>query len=184
MSGSEPDELYFAYGSNMLVARLRHPDRAPRALPLGQALLRGHRLAFHKRGRDGSGKADAAPCGDPAMQVHGVLYWISATCRLALDRIEGVGRGYRVARVELEAPSGERHEALTYIAEASYIQPELRPYIWYRDLVLAGALEHGLPPDYVRRIGDVEGVPDPIPERAARERRALPQSFPASRSSR
>lgn len=48
---------YFAYGSNMLTERLI--ARTPSARPVGTSLLPGHRLTFHKRGRDGSGKCDA-----------------------------------------------------------------------------------------------------------------------------
>ena len=44
---------YFAYGSNMSIARLS--ERAPSAEVIGVARLRSHVLRFHKVGTDGSG---------------------------------------------------------------------------------------------------------------------------------
>jgi len=49
--------LYFAYGSNMLSARLQ--ERAPSATAIAIGKISGHRLCWHKRSRDGSGKCDA-----------------------------------------------------------------------------------------------------------------------------
>jgi gamma-glutamylcyclotransferase len=49
---------YFAYGSNLDLARMR--ARAPAVGLIGPALLQGMRLAFDKRGGDGSGKANLA----------------------------------------------------------------------------------------------------------------------------
>lgn len=46
----------FAYGSNMLVARLT--ERVPSARPIGIGQLKGHVLRWHKRSKDGSGKCD------------------------------------------------------------------------------------------------------------------------------
>ena len=53
---------YFAYGSNCNQAIMEKKGviaRTPSARPVGTSLLPGHRLTFHKRGRDGSGKCDA-----------------------------------------------------------------------------------------------------------------------------
>jgi hypothetical protein len=52
------DFVYFAYGSNMLTARLR--ERCPSARPLGLAAAPGYGVAFNKQGMDGSGKATLA----------------------------------------------------------------------------------------------------------------------------
>jgi gamma-glutamylcyclotransferase (GGCT)/AIG2-like uncharacterized protein YtfP len=178
--------LYFAYGSNMLVARLRHPARAPHAELVETATLAGHRLLFHKRGRDGSAKADAfaVAAGEAAAVVHGVLYRITAGCRDGLDRVEGVGRGYRAVEIEVKTASGAGREALTYLAEPPHIEPGLLPFDWYRDLVLAGALENRLAAAYVRRIEAVRVAMDTSPQRAARERRVLPRCFSSPSTSR
>ena len=78
---------YFAYGSNMLTARLQ--ARCPSARPLGRATARGRRLAFHKRSDvDGSGKCDLVPADDGALVV-GVVFDLAADELPALDRAEG-----------------------------------------------------------------------------------------------
>ena len=39
------------------------------------------------------------------------------------------------------------------VAQAGHIDATLRPFDWYRTLVLLGALRLGLPEDYVARVG-------------------------------
>jgi hypothetical protein len=72
---------YFAYGSNMSLARLQ--ARTPSARRLGTAVLESHDLRFHKAGKDGSGKCDVVHTGG-AECVYGVLYEIDAE----RDRLE------------------------------------------------------------------------------------------------
>ena len=83
---------YFAYGSNMSIARLR--SRVPSARSLGCCRLEEHDLRFHKAGRDGSAKCDALHTGRKQDLVHGVLFRIDALERPALDMAEGLGHGY------------------------------------------------------------------------------------------
>src|SRR5699024_6090609 len=63
---------YFAYGSNMCTARLA--QRVPGVKALGSAWLGGHRLYWHLRGGDGSGKCNIVLTDDPVDRVHGVLF--------------------------------------------------------------------------------------------------------------
>lgn len=159
--------LYFAYGSNMSSRRLR--QRVPSACALGVGRLASHRLAWHKKGGDGSGKCDIAPAR-PADAVYGVLYRMQAAHKPGLDRAEGLGRSYGQKQVDLWLPGEDRAaSALTYYALV--IDPTCVPYDWYRDHVLIGAREHGLPEHYVRMI---EGVPtfedsDEVRERTERQ---------------
>ena len=83
--------IYFAYGSNMSVARLS--KRAPSAAPIETGLLYGHKLIFHKISKDGSGKCDAFETGNPVDCLHGVLYKIDPAHRHLLDEIEMSGYG-------------------------------------------------------------------------------------------
>jgi hypothetical protein len=158
--------LYFAYGSNMSTRRLRH--RVPSARPLGPGSLAGHRLAWHKKGADGSGKCDipTARAGDV---VYGVIYRIDAAHRLQLDRAEGLGWGYELKEVEvLLLERAEPVSAFTYYAvrtDSNYL-----PYAWYKDHVLIGAREHNLPADYVRLIENVPAFEDPDKYRERIER--------------
>jgi len=161
---------YFAYGSNMLTSRLR--ARVPSARPLGVGRLSGHRLVFHKRGTDGSAKADTLTSGDPADVVHGVLFEIEARERRLLDAAEGLGHGYIHRQVTVLTAAGEV-EAFTYQVQPEYYAPELRPFSWYLDFVLEGAREHGLPAGYVATIEAVGVVEDPDRERHRRCRRLI-----------
>ena len=57
------------------------------------------------------------------------------------------------------------------------IDEALKPYSWYKDHVLAGSQEHGLPPDYVAEfIEAVEAVEDPDAKRDKKERAMLGSS--------
>jgi hypothetical protein len=159
---------YFAYGSNMSLLRLR--QRVPAARPLGSAILRGHDLRFHKRGRDGSGKCDAFQVSDPGIQLIGALYDIPLSGKTDLDRIEGLGAGYEEKMVPVLDPGGSWHEAVTYFA--TDIHDGLQPYCWYKHHVLTGARELELPASYIAKIEAVAMVPDSDNERRTREHAA------------
>ncbi len=103
---------YFAYGSNMLTARLR--ERVPSAAAIGIGRLVGHALRWDKRsGRDRSGKCDAEATGRQEDVVWGVLFELDPDEKLALDRAEGLGVGYldktvQVSTDEHGLPAGYR----------------------------------------------------------------------------
>ena len=149
---------YFAYGSNLLTRRLQ--GRVPSAHPLGAARLKGSRLAWHKVGADGSGKCDIAE--DPDSIVWGVLFEIDPAEMPSLDRVEGLGHGYETKFVSVTL-AGTEVRAKTY--QATRTDPDLRPWHWYKDLVLAGAVEHGLPFPYVQAIRDIKATSDPVSTR-------------------
>lgn len=155
---------YFAYGSNMSIRRLSR--RVPSARRLGRAKLADHQLRFHKRSHvDGTGKCDIVEVA--ACDVHGVVFELDAADRPGLDAAEGLNAGYAEKTVQVELASGDRLRAFTYIATIT--DPDLRPLDWYRQHVLAGAREAGLPADYVRAIEAVVADEDTDAERAARE---------------
>lgn len=139
--------------------------RTPSAEPLGHAWLDDHVLRFHKHGVDGSGKCDIVPAAGE--RVHGVLYRLEAGERPLLDRAEGLGVGYRHARVQVLLADGSEREALCY--RALQIADDLPPYDWYLQHVLGGAREHGLPADYIAGLAAVPCIPDPDRARALRE---------------
>ena len=162
---------YFAYGSNMSTARLR--ERMPSCEPLGVATLPGHSLCFHKRSKDKSGKCNAFATGDD-QSVLGVLFSFDPAERGLLDKAEGVGNGYEHATVTVINDKGRRRKVLTYLASSGVIDNNLKPYNWYKDFVLAGCAEHGLPDDYVATyVQAVEATADPNSARAGKERAKL-----------
>lgn len=165
------DAAYFAYGSNLLTARLT--ARIPGARRIGTGWAAGRRLLWHKRSHDGSGKCDCAP-GAPEDRVWGALYHLSAAERDALDRIEGFGQGYDRAEL-LVATDGGPVAAWLYVATGT--DPALRPYLWYRALVLAGAREQRLPEAYRAALAAVAAIPDPDPARHTTNMALIPEAL-------
>lgn len=150
--------LYAAYGSNLHPVRLT--DRLPSAQLLGTAHLAQWSLRFHKRSKDESGKCSILSGSDG---VHFAIFEISAQDKLVLDEIEGLGNGY--AGVTLNIPGFG--DCVSYIAEETHIDDSLRPYDWYKELVLVGARFHNFPDHHVRHIQSIQAVRDPDRERAA-----------------
>ena len=146
----------------MLTARLL--ARCPSAEAIAVGSVRGHRLAWRKRSCDGSGKGDLA-VGTDGDFAYGVIFAIEESERVALDKAEGLGRGYDLAEVEVGGEAGPLR-CLTYLATNT--DDQLRPYDWYRSLVVAGALEHGLPGLYVEWLEAVPAIRDSKPQRITR----------------
>ncbi|MCB1859244.1 MAG: gamma-glutamylcyclotransferase [Gammaproteobacteria bacterium] len=159
------DLLYFSYGSNMSTLRLQ--ARIPSAVPLYTAVLKRHRLKWHKQGSDGSAKCDCCYTGIPNHRVIGVVYVIASSQKPILDQYEGLGEGYEGRQVWVEKADRTKSYVATY--HAIRINPSLRPFHWYKEHVLQGAREHQLPTDYRREIEAVPSIPDPVPGRHARE---------------
>lgn len=153
---------YFAYGSNLHPVRLQ--ERVPSARTIGVVELPGYRLAFHKRGADGSGKCLLYRGAGRGHRVLGVLFEFEAYQKIVLDRVEG--DGYAAHPVQCRI-NGVTYEAYTYLAQATQVDPSRVPYHWYKDLVLAGARYHRFPEDYVAAIQAVPSRQDANIRRAA-----------------
>lgn len=154
----------FTYGSNMSHRRLR--ARVPSARFVAVTELPAHRLRFHKSAGDGSAKCNAEDTGHSGDRVMGVVYEIADAEKSDLDRHEALGFGYDEKQVELKTEQGTLRAWMYY---ATRINNSLKPFHWYKDHVLIGARENGLPADYITQIEAVESIDDPKPERHARE---------------
>lgn len=120
--------------------------RIPLAEPVITARLAGHRLVCDKPGVDGSGKANLR--GDPESVAWGVVYRIPASDWTVLDRFEvAYARHY----CQLTTTRGEPLAAQLYLAVKPSDKP-LPPFDWYREHMLLGAEEHGLPADVLDEI--------------------------------
>ena len=143
---------YAAYGSNL------HPERLQRRLAsarlAGTGFLPGYALHFQKRGADGSAKCTILPDGTG---VHLAVYSIDAAEKPLLDRIEGIGQGYDPVTLDLPGFG----PAFSYMASASHLADDLRPFCWYREMVLRGCRRHGFPADYVAAIDAIVPLRDP-----------------------
>lgn len=157
--------LYAAYGSNL------HPVRLSLRLPgsrfQGAAIVAGKRLCFHKRSVDTSGKCNFA-AGDSCIYV--AIYELNGHEKAQLDQIEG--SGYTVETIRVTGFG----ECFTYVAARSYIDNRLRPYSWYKQLILAGCEFLEFPADYIATIRDIAATEDPDRERHATNMRIVKQA--------
>lgn len=163
----EQKVLYFAYGSNMSAERLQ--ARIPSARFVTTAKLPSHRLTFHKKGVDNSAKCDVVASDDPTDFVYGAVFEFLASEKSLLDKIEGVR--YRDALFDLMTDAGETLQALLYYVadKAAHTDPGLKPYHWYREHVVFGARQAGLPQDYIDQLATVKSIDDPDNQRHERE---------------
>ena len=154
---SEDLLYYFAYGSNLHPVRLT--ERVLSAELLGVVELRHYRLAFQKRGWDGSSKCTLVRTGEKSDGVYGAIYQMDSDHKPALDVFEGKGNGYDDSQLTVEL-HGKDYSCFTYFAQTSHVENGLKPYHWYKDLVVLGAKHLQFPDAYVRSIESIESVED------------------------
>jgi gamma-glutamylcyclotransferase len=154
--------VYFAYGSNMLRERLL--ARCSTATPQGLATLVDHRLTFDKVSRDDSGKCAFESAKGQVLP--GVIWEMEESERNALDRLEGCGHGYEASYIEIADAQVQPLRALTYVATRR--DSSRKPYDWYWALVLAGAMQNGLPQSHIERIRAEPRIGDPDSNRKQR----------------
>lgn len=145
----DPTLWYFAYGSNLDPATfLGRRGMRPLATRIG--MLRDFELRFDLPVGPGErGVANVAPLSGE--HVWGALYQLTHADAARLDRTEGVPQGvYRRLAVEVHGHDGIALAAFTYRSEIS--RPERKPSRRYLGLLLAGARELALPPDWVARL--------------------------------
>ena len=161
---------YLAYGSNLHPVRLT--ERVPSAQLIGTTRLERHQVAFIKRSRDGSAKANLMFTDDAAHTAYAAVYEMAAAEKPVLDAIEGLGEGYDERALRI-AVNGGTLSVFTYVAAAAYSAPGLAPYDWYHELVTAGATHLGFPADYVEALVAVPTKPDRDPQRREKNQRLL-----------
>jgi hypothetical protein len=150
---------YFAYGSNMASETLRGRREVEysRALP---ARVPGWRLALDKPPLVPVGHSFANIVADALGEVYGVLFAVGAADLDHIELTEGVRIG-NYDRVEVMATplAGEAPEPVAAFSLTSgRHDPSLQPSRRYMDLLVAGAIEHGLPDSYVEFLRSVPTV--------------------------
>ncbi|MBC7252702.1 MAG: gamma-glutamylcyclotransferase [Actinobacteria bacterium] len=141
--------VYFAYGSNMPESRMR--ERTPSAVALVVWKLEGMRVAMNKKGWNDSEKANLVE--DPGSVVYSTLYRIDSSELPRLDSAEG---GYE--RRSFKAVFGDEIvEAQVYISREITEAPVA--WDWYKDIILKGAKEHGLPGSYIQYLESLPSKP-------------------------
>lgn len=139
---------YFAYGSNMSTAYLRR--YCPSATFLLRAALPNFRIEFRRYSTDLQGGISTI-LEAPGELVQGVVYEIPEAEILALDELEDVPLGlYRRDSFLVLGEDGAWHAAALY----RVVTPTgpYAPAASYVEMMVTGAMEHGLPADYVARL--------------------------------
>ena len=149
---------YFAYGSNLHPVRLI--ERVPSAQLMGLATYDNHGLAFHKKSFDGSGKCSIFQSSVEKDLVYGALYKFNPEHKPNLDRIEGKCSGYNDRRIKVKFNRDEI-SCFTYCAQPSHVVEHLKPYDWYKQLVILGARYLNFPRNYISKIESVKSMDDP-----------------------
>lgn len=149
--------LYFAYGSNMW--RRQMAERCPDHELIGTALLPDHALCFPR-------SSPVRNCGvagivaKPGAVVWGVVYRLNDRDLALLDRREGFDpakpfHANRYNRMTIRVlRDGEAIECLTYLARE---EPGRHvPSVAYMQAIIEGAVDNGLPEDYIEALRLVE----------------------------
>lgn len=142
---------YFGYGSNMNATSLRHKGVVP--LHTVRGTLTDWQLTFNVTHwfRHEGGVGNIVP--KPGAVVEGLVHRIDAEMLAKLDKVESYGVGYDRIEVELATPDGPIR-ALTYVGLPGYIDDRRLPTQRYKNILLGGAQNVGLPDAYVAWLRD------------------------------
>ena len=141
-------------------------ERVPSSEQISIASVSGYVLRFHKRGQDGSAKCNMLYTGKSDDVVQGVIYSMQASERDNLDSAEGLGKGYEIQHLSFATVAGV-HPAFCYIAEQYAIDDTLKPFDWYKALVLRAVEHQQFPECYIQKIRLIETIEDTDQARAA-----------------
>jgi len=146
--------LYFSYGSFLDFDTLR--KHCPESKYVGRASLPNWEVQFNFMSRTYAGGVTGI---EPAVGklVRGVLYEVEDAEMLRLDAVEGVPEGiYYRQTVLVVDESGRPMRAATY--RTTNPRGPFKPTKKYLGLMVSGAKEHGLDPDYVKWLESIETV--------------------------
>lgn len=168
--------LYIAYGSNLHPRRLE--ARIGPVEPIATVQLPGWALRFEKRGGDGSSKANLRACPGSGLVARAAVFALEPDQVRKLDVYEGCGHGYETLPFTIDL-QGRQRQAFAYIAPSQWITTNLRPFDWYVDVIVSGALHHGFDEMYVQQIARQPAREDADRWRARRALRSMDLPLPA-----
>jgi gamma-glutamylcyclotransferase len=160
---------YFAYGSNMQSDTLRGRRGVTfrRACPVRAP---GWQVVFDKPPLFSIGEAFANIVREPGATALGVAFEVDDDDLAQVERSEGVSFGnYRRVELAVDAldPCDDSPSMATSLASERR-DPSLLPSSRYMALVIAGAVEHGLPAEYLERLRAVPAREQTAAARALR----------------
>lgn len=141
--------LYFAYGSNLLTERIRLNN--PTAVKRAVAKLQGYKLDFEVIGQRWHG-AVATIIPAPDRCVWGVVWELHNSDLENLNRQE---RGYDPIEVNVFGEDGSSYKCCTYQL-AKTPGSDDKPSIVYKNVIVNGAIENGLPKIYIDELRKIE----------------------------
>eukprot|EP00741_Cyanophora_paradoxa_P017276 tig00020961_g16686.t1 len=158
---NEPTVWYLAYGSNMnskvfeVRRGIKPIERAPCKVP-------GYELNFHIAGipylEPSFASVEEIP-GGPRTELHGVVYKITQKDYETVRRTEGGGGhdgvGYGARVVKCTTYDGRVVDAVTLVATPGSTRLGADPSRRYRELLVEGATQHGLRPEYVAYLSSL-----------------------------
>ena len=139
---------YFGYGSNMDILALKAKGVVPSKSD--KATLVGWRLRFNVAHffRHEGGVGNIEHTGNSDDRVLGVMHYCDDVDLAALDRLEAFGVGYNRIEVELETSLGVE-TAFAYIGLPDFVNETLRPSQRYLNILVRGAKNAQIDPDYI-----------------------------------
>lgn len=142
---------YFGFGSNLNITSLLAKGVEP--LASRRAVLHGWRLRFNVQHffqhEGGVGNIERSEV--PGDRVFGMLYDCPDEALAPLDAMEAYGHGYDRINIEVKV-DGERVPALTYVGMPGFIDDDCLPSRRYLNIMIDGARQAGLDPDYVQHL--------------------------------
>ena len=139
--------LYFAYASNLDKKQMK--KRCPGYEFKGTAYLPGYTIAFTRcSDKRHGGVADVVKSFNDEV-VWGAVYDLSDEDIARLDYCERYPNAYRKEMVRVVTPENNRLEVFTYVANKQGI---FLPHKKYREQIISGAENVGLPSEYIYRL--------------------------------
>jgi cation transport regulator ChaC len=140
------EELYFAYGSNMVEEQMR--DRCKSAVKVCVGVLNNHKIVFNRKGTYRPGGVASVEESE-GQRVYGVIWKMHSSEFWDLDEKEDP-KAYVRKKMSVSTLSGEHHSCHIYVAIPQ--RGVFKPGKDYLKLMVRGARETGLPDDYIRYL--------------------------------
>lgn len=140
------EELYFAYGSNMVEEQMK--ERCKSAVKVGIGALNDHKIVFNRKGTYRPGGVASIEESE-GQRVYGVIWKIHSSEFWELDEKEDP-KAYVRRKIPVYTLSGEHHSC--HIYEAIPQRGVFKPSKDYLKTMVRGAKEAGLPDDYIKYL--------------------------------
>ncbi len=141
---------YFAFGSNMNLDQMK--KRCPGSTFLTSATLEDFRFVYDgKSDRWGGAVGNIVP--SEGESVKGALFEINDGDLLSLDQYEGFPNRYKRRELPVKSTDNMKIMAILYFRDNESVGS---PSEAYKETVISGARECGIPEDYIQKYLDAK----------------------------